>query len=631
MGSLIFLLEVVCVIQPFLRSPRRINRACPMAASAAPSEPDILIACLACGDPFTPASLARGSLPLLFSCGHTVCTECAEATALDVSGVALARSDSFPVSSGDYSCGLCRVNVSDRGVVNAGLVALVQCMAGDAAGAPGASPSRYSKKRKRVSPPAKPNVPHFSTLSSEASAALSSVQANMDRINTARSSMREEFESSKSDYVARVDKLLSSIISYRDRMIGQATRVYDEREKALCVQVEELTVKAALLRQAMGVCKSVVEGVVEDTPSVYESVKGSVSGLAAAPFYGLCVPPRVSLVFDARIVRKAMKSSTIVKDGVKPAMCTLEGSGFAGFDGAGLTSVQHTFTLLCKDHKNNVVTDVDLKDVSVHVVSADGGQAAGELVSITRTPEQPGSFTCVYVIDDLTLDAVDIDVRVHGEAVAGSPVRVPNLVWFVGNTTLPCETSPTWRMFTGLMKTWLLNAQRPTLLYRMSRDGAAASDFHSRCDGKVHTVTLIKSTDGFVFGGYADSDNKGLSSHGTAPFIFTVVNPHDIPPTRYLVKGHGSASITRGHPAYGPTFTGITVGAGDNTLTSKSSTPFANYWDTTRKGPATFTGSPDGTFFAAEVEVWHLPNDPARRPANMFFNRPTLGASVSAK
>ena len=41
------------------------------------------------------------------------------------------------------------------------------------------------------------------------------------------------------------------------------------------------------------------------------------------------------------------------------------------------------------------------------------------------------------------------------------------------------------------------------LCYRASSHGWAASTFHSKCDGKRHTVTIIRK-DQFVFGGYVD-------------------------------------------------------------------------------------------------------------------------------
>ncbi len=40
------------------------------------------------------------------------------------------------------------------------------------------------------------------------------------------------------------------------------------------------------------------------------------------------------------------------------------------------------------------------------------------------------------------------------------------------------------------------------LLYRASRDGFTASEFHTKCDGKANTVTIIKKNSNYVFGGY---------------------------------------------------------------------------------------------------------------------------------
>ena len=45
---------------------------------------------------------------------------------------------------------------------------------------------------------------------------------------------------------------------------------------------------------------------------------------------------------------------------------------------------------------------------------------------------------------------------------------------------------------------------KPKLLYRVLRDGWDASDFHRMCDGKGATVTVVKSSDGYIFGGYTD-------------------------------------------------------------------------------------------------------------------------------
>jgi hypothetical protein len=41
-----------------------------------------------------------------------------------------------------------------------------------------------------------------------------------------------------------------------------------------------------------------------------------------------------------------------------------------------------------------------------------------------------------------------------------------------------------------------------SLLWRGSRDGFRARNFHSRCDGHANTLTLIKDTEGNIFGGF---------------------------------------------------------------------------------------------------------------------------------
>ena len=55
---------------------------------------------------------------------------------------------------------------------------------------------------------------------------------------------------------------------------------------------------------------------------------------------------------------------------------------------------------------------------------------------------------------------------------------------------------------------------RGKLLYRASRDGWAASNFHSFCDNKGPTVTVIKSGN-YTFGGYSEEqwDGKIVTKH----------------------------------------------------------------------------------------------------------------------
>ena len=41
-----------------------------------------------------------------------------------------------------------------------------------------------------------------------------------------------------------------------------------------------------------------------------------------------------------------------------------------------------------------------------------------------------------------------------------------------------------------------------TRIYQATKHGFAVSKFHSHCDNKGPTVTLFKTTDGNIFGGY---------------------------------------------------------------------------------------------------------------------------------
>ena len=47
-----------------------------------------------------------------------------------------------------------------------------------------------------------------------------------------------------------------------------------------------------------------------------------------------------------------------------------------------------------------------------------------------------------------------------------------------------------------------LNGKKLSLLYRGSRDGFEASDFHSHCGGKPNTFTIVRSKSGNIFGGF---------------------------------------------------------------------------------------------------------------------------------
>ncbi|CAF0984347.1 unnamed protein product [Brachionus calyciflorus] len=65
------------------------------------------------------------------------------------------------------------------------------------------------------------------------------------------------------------------------------------------------------------------------------------------------------------------------------------------------------------------------------------------------------------------------------------------------------------------------------LLYRASVDGFYGETFHSKCDGIGGTLTFIKTTYGYIFGGYTTQlwDNRGHSSKkDDNAFVFSLKN-----------------------------------------------------------------------------------------------------------
>jgi hypothetical protein len=78
------------------------------------------------------------------------------------------------------------------------------------------------------------------------------------------------------------------------------------------------------------------------------------------------------------------------------------------------------------------------------------------------------------------------------------------------------------------------------LLWRGSRDGFTAQEFHLRCDGRANTLTLISDTDGNVFGGFMpvkwESGNKCKGDDSLRSFLFTLRNPHGVPPRKFPLR-----------------------------------------------------------------------------------------------
>ena len=97
------------------------------------------------------------------------------------------------------------------------------------------------------------------------------------------------------------------------------------------------------------------------------------------------------------------------------------------------------------------------------------------------------------------------------------------------------------------------------LLYRDSRDRWKTSDFHAKCNDKGATITVIRSSDGFIFGGFADKSWKSSDKYckSDKAFLFSLKSPsNEVGPTKMRIN-QDKCSYAMWHCSYyGPTFGG---------------------------------------------------------------------------
>ena len=161
------------------------------------------------------------------------------------------------------------------------------------------------------------------------------------------------------------------------------------------------------------------------------------------------------------------------------------------------------------------------------------------------------------------------------------------------------------------LNVWFGNQQQKwQLIYQCSRDGYTGKSFHQHCDGRSPTFTVIRSHNGCIFGGFTSVpwSSEYIDKADSSAFLFTLRNPHRIPPTTYRLRPKANSFAVSHKADIGPTYGSTTNGGSDIFLHS----PFnaagcriffpQTYVDTTGLGRATFTG--DSHFLCENVEVF---------------------------
>ncbi len=149
-------------------------------------------------------------------------------------------------------------------------------------------------------------------------------------------------------------------------------------------------------------------------------------------------------------------------------------------------------------------------------------------------------------------------------------------------------------------------------MWRGSRDGFDDTAFHRLCNGKANTVTVIKNTNGFIFGGFTSipwsSSDDEYQEDNTA-FLFSLTNPSNTP-LKLKIKSPAEAIIHQS--SEGPVF-----GGGDDLHVSSFSNinrksymylysyefPNGVSWN---EGDQFIVGGSDHHFQTVEIEVFQV-------------------------
>jgi len=98
-----------------------------------------------------------------------------------------------------------------------------------------------------------------------------------------------------------------------------------------------------------------------------------------------------------------------------------------------------------------------------------------------------------------------------------------------------------------------LSKNKLTLIYRGTRDGFGSEDFHRKCDCVAKTVTIVKTTNGNIFGGYTDLPwtSREIDSIDNNAFIFSLVNEKNQP---FISMSKNNVRAIFCDSRYGPVF-----------------------------------------------------------------------------
>ncbi|XP_062522994.1 uncharacterized protein LOC134197664 [Corticium candelabrum] len=124
-----------------------------------------------------------------------------------------------------------------------------------------------------------------------------------------------------------------------------------------------------------------------------------------------------------------------------------------------------------------------------------------------------------------------------------------------------------------VLLSWLSGKTNWRLIYKASRDGFRAADFHRWCDNKGETISVIRTAGGYLFGGYTDVpwSTSGTYKQSSQSFLFAFRSSAlGNTPVKATIASSGNAVFH--HSSYCCTFgAGHTIHIADSSNTSSNS------------------------------------------------------------
>ena len=223
---------------------------------------------------------------------------------------------------------------------------------------------------------------------------------------------------------------------------------------------------------------------------------------------------------------------------------------------------------------------------------------------------------CAALLEKVKSLEGELKERVIGDQTEFKPstinTKIEDICGTLGQGTFESTILSNNKMNHDLVTLCKLSGKRFKLIYRATRHGFQASAFHDKCDHQPRTLTIVKTTMGYIFGGYNSVAWDSISGWKVDPksFLFSLVSAYSVP--LLMPMKAGEAQSIWCDASYGPVFgpdVSITISNNSNaTMESYSNlgkgydfTPFA--YGTTH-AQSFLAGSRN--FQTSEIEVFQL-------------------------